>query len=315
MNNPSTMGGLRLASVAGALVALAACLFPFTAPASADDGRIKAVVTIGMIGDLVENIGGDRVEVTALMGPGIDPHLYKATQGDLERLTGADIIFYNGLHLEGKMVDIFARLATKRPCHAVTAGIDTAKLRKPPEFDGQYDPHVWFDVSLWIEAAKKVQAELSALKPELKELFAQNAKPYLASLEQLDKMARESIATIPKSQRLLITAHDAFGYFGRAYEIEVMGLQGISTATEYGLNDVTRLVDVIIERKVPAIFVESSVPKKFVEAIEEGVKAKKGQVKVGGELFSDAMGTAGTPEGTYVGMVTHNVGTIVKALK
>lgn len=283
-------------------------------PANAADKR-KVVVTTGMIADLVRNIAGDEAEVTALMGPGVDPHLYKATHGDLQRLTGADVVFYNGLHLEGKMVDVLEKLSAKQPCFAVASAIPEGELRRPPEFEGLHDPHIWFDVSLWIQAAAKVRDELSKLWPEKKELIEGNAAKHIAALEELHDWVKQEISGVPEAQRVLITAHDAFGYFGRAYGIEVMGLQGISTATEFGLNDLTRLVDVILSRKVKAIFVESSVPQKFVSAVVDGVKAKGGAVSVGGELFSDAMGPEGTPEGTYIGMVTHNVQTITKALK
>lgn len=268
-----------------------------------------------MITDATRVIGGEHVEVIGLMGPGVDPHLYKATQGDLERLSSADLILYNGLHLEGKMADVLVKMATKVPTVRVTESIPESELREPPEFQGQYDPHVWFDVRLWMKVVERIRDALIDHDPEHQEDYRANAAQYLAELRELDAYARERIATIPRDRRVLITAHDAFGYFGRAYDIEVMGLQGISTASEYGAQDLARLVDVIVQRQVKAVFVESSISPKSIEALVRGVEGRGGQVKIGGQLYSDAMGEAGTPEGTYVGMVRHNVNTITEALK
>jgi len=271
--------------------------------------------TIGMITDVAQTIGGEHVEVRGLMGPGVDPHLYKATQGDLEKLTSADLILYNGLHLEGKMADVLVQMAQRVRTVQVTDSIPHELLREPPEFAGQYDPHVWFDVQLWSRAADRIAEALIEADPENGAEYRQNADAYLVQLKELDAYARERIAIIPKEQRVLVTAHDAFGYFGRAYDIEVMGLQGISTAAEYGLQDLTNLVDVIVNRKVKAVFVESSISPKSIEALVRGVEDKGGVVVIGGQLYSDAMGEAGTPDGTYIGMVRHNVDTIVGALK
>lgn len=273
---------------------------------------LKVVATTGMIGDLVQNIGGDQVQLETLMGAGVDPHLYKATQGDLRRLQRADVIFYNGLHLEGKMQDIFDKLARKKPVYAVTEHFDENVLLYR---DGAHDPHVWFDVQLWHQAGEEVLAKLSQNAPEHKALFEKNAATYLAKLTVLDAWVQQQIDTIPQQQRVLITAHDAFGYFGKAYGVEVQGLQGISTASEFGLNDIKQLKDVILQRHIKAVFVESSVPKKFLKSLVAGVTADGHQLKIGGELFSDAMGLSGTREGTYIGMVEHNVNTIVGALK
>ena len=271
--------------------------------------------TIGMIADVAQTIAGDHAEVRGLMGPGVDPHLYKATQGDLKKLTSADLILYNGLHLEGKMVDVLVQLAQRIRTVQVTDSIPHELLREPPEFAGQYDPHVWFDVQLWSRAADRIAEALIEADPENGAEYRQNADAYMEQLKELDAYAREQIATIPKEQRVLVTAHDAFGYFGRAYDIEVMGLQGISTAAEYGLQDVTNLVDVIVNRKIKAVFAESSISPKSIEALVRGVEDKGGVVVIGGQLYSDAMGEAGTPDGTYIGMVRHNVDTIVEALK
>ncbi|MDF2627900.1 MAG: transporter permease protein [Symbiobacteriaceae bacterium] len=276
-------------------------------------GKLKVTVTTGMIADIGRNVGGAHVEVTSLMGSGVDPHLYKASEGDIAKLSAAQMIFYNGLHLEGRMADIFVRMAATKPTVPVAEGIDESLLL---ETSAQTeDPHIWFDVSLWMKATEVVRDRLAEHDAAHKADYVKNAEAYLAQLQELDRYAREQLATVPKAQRVMVTAHDAFSYFGRAYDVEVMGLQGISTAAEYGLNDVQRLVDVLVERKIKAVFVESSVPKRSIEALVEGAKAKGHEVVIGGQLFSDAMGAEGTPEGTYVGMVRHNVDTIVGALK
>ena len=277
--------------------------------------KIRIVATTGMLGDAVENIAGDHADVIALMGPGVDPHLYKATQGDLERLTDADVIFYNGLHLEGKMGEVFEKLGRLKPVIAVGEEIPTDRLRKVPGFQGAYDPHIWFDVDLWKEAVGAISAFLEQYDTAHRRDYQERSNKYLHQLDSLDKAVRESILEIPATQRVLITAHDAFGYFGDAYEIEVRGLQGISTLSEFGLRDVTDLVDHILARKVKAIFVETSVSQKSIEAVVEGCRQRGWDVRIGGSLFSDAMGADGTPEGTYIGMVSANVKTIVDALK
>jgi manganese/zinc/iron transport system substrate-binding protein len=287
------------------------CLGLLSLPVQAQP--LKVLVTTGMIADLVENIGGSSVEVTALMGSGVDPHLYKATQGDVRRLLQADVIFFNGLHLEGKMQDMFDKLQRKQPVFAVSENIPQNHLRHfgPTA----HDPHIWFDVSLWLMAGETVLQKLSAQDPEHQADYQANAQAYFAKLKTLDAWVRAQIMQIPAEQRVLITAHDAFGYFGDAYGMEVRGLQGISTATEFGLRDIKILKDVITERKIKAVFVESSVPKKFIESLVAGVQESGHQLVIGGQLYSDAMGLAGTPEGTYIGMVTANVNTLVSALK
>ncbi|PIR21524.1 MAG: manganese transporter [Deltaproteobacteria bacterium CG11_big_fil_rev_8_21_14_0_20_47_16] len=275
---------------------------------------INIVATTGMIADIAAQVGGNLVHVTGLMGPGVDPHLYKASEGDIHKLSNADIIFYNGLNLEGKMTDIFVKMARKKPTVAVSDAIDPKLLREPPEFAGHYDPHVWFDVSMWSQAVTEVAQALSEYDPAHANTYQSNAKTYISQLDALDRWCREQIAQIPKDQRVLITAHDAFGYFGRAYNIDVVGLQGISTVSEFGLKDIQRIVDLIVERKVKAVFIESSVPKRSIDAVVAGVKANGHDVAIGGTLFSDAMGTPGTPEGHYIGMVRANVTTITNAL-
>lgn len=276
--------------------------------------QVNAVATIGMIADIVQQVGGERVKVTGLMGAGVDPHLYKASEGDVLRLLEADIVFYNGLHLEAAMGDVLERMHGYAETVAVTDGIDRSLLLAPPEFEGAYDPHVWFDVKLWITAVEQVRQALSALDPTHAAIYAANAQRYLAKLEALHQYVRAQVARVPPALRVLITAHDAFNYFGRAYDFEVRGLQGISTASEAGTADVQALANFIAERRIPAIFVESSVPQRTVEAVQAAVQARGFDVKIGGELFSDAMGSGGTPEGTYIGMVRHNIDTIVGAL-
>ena len=278
--------------------------------------QINVVTTVGMITDIVRNVGGERVAVRGLMGPGVDPHLYKPSAGDAIRLGNADIIFYGGLHLEGRMAELFEKIElTGKPAVAVSRDIDPKRLRQPPEFEGKYDPHIWFDVSLWQSATRTVAAALTSLDPNSAALYAANASAYLAKLETLDQYARSQIATIPAAQRVMITAHDAFGYFGQAYGMEVRGLQGISTASEISAADVQGLTEFITSRKIKALFVESSVPESTVRAVQEAVRSRGHEVVIGGELFSDAMGAEGTPEGTYIGMVTFNVDTIVSALR
>ncbi len=296
------------------ILAITACGGEATSE-TADDAPINVVTTIGMIADITENVGGEHVEVTALMGPGIDPHLYKASAGDVNRLQEADIIFYNGLHLEAAMGEVLERMSgADVTTVAVAESIDPDNLQSPPEFAGFYDPHVWFNVAFWMEATTTVQSALSELDPEHADEYAANAQAYLAELEALDAYVAEQAARVPEDKRVLITAHDAFNYFGQAYGFDVRGLQGISTASEASTSDVQELARFIAENEIPAIFVESSVSPRTVEAVQAAVRAQGFDVQIGGELFSDAMGSPDTPEGSYNGMVRHNVDTIVNAL-
>ncbi|MES2766613.1 MAG: zinc ABC transporter substrate-binding protein [Bacteroidota bacterium] len=277
------------------------------------NGKLQIITTTGMIQDIVQNIAGDKATVVALMGSGVDPHLYKATANDLTRLGDADVIFYNGLHLEGKMADVFEKLNKRKPTLAVADGIEEPQFRMLSQT--QHDPHIWFDVKLWAKAAEFASKKLQEIDKPNAELYKANTQKYLLKLDSLDNWVRQEILKIPAEQRVLITAHDAFGYFGRAYGVEVIGLQGISTVSEFGVQDVVKLVDLINQRKIKAIFVESSVPKRSIEAVIMGAKERGGNVSIGGQLYSDAMGAKGTPEGTYIGMVSANVQTIVNALK
>lgn len=276
--------------------------------------QIRVVTTVGMITDIVQIVGGDRLQVKGLMGPGIDPHAYKASEGNVIDLAEADVVFYNGLHLEAKMAEVFEKMGDRITTVAVTSNMDRDLLLTPPEFEGAYDPHVWFDVTLWMEAVKQVEEALSRMDPSHAADYQARAEAYLKELETLHAYAKLQTARVPPEQRVVITAHDAFNYFGRAYGFEVRGLQGISTVTEAGAGDVKALADFIAQRRIPAIFIESSVPVRNVEALQAAVRARGFEVRIGGELFSDAMGDWGTEEGTYIGMVRHNVDTIVGAL-
>lgn len=308
------MNHLRMLSAAVVAVALMVGCSPPPENRAADS-RLRITATTGMIGDVALNIGGELVDVTVLMGPGVDPHLYQATQGDLAKLRSADVILYNGLHLEGRMADVLEKLGSRVHTEAVAEAVPEERLRAPESFAGSFDPHVWFDVSLWRIVAERIRDVLIELRPDARAAFEANAAAYLDTLDELHAYTLTEISSIPETQRVLITAHDAFEYFGRAYGIEVMGLQGISTASEYGLQDLTALVTTIVDRKIKAVFVESSIPRDSIEALVRGAQSKGHEVRIGGELFSDAMGDAGTPEGTYVGMFRHNVDTIVEALR
>ena len=306
----------RLAGVLLLVMALALSACGGGAAAKDVSGRrVKVLATVGMVGDVARQVGGERVEVETLMGPGVDPHLYKPSESDVARIGRADIVFYAGLHLEGKMTDVLERTGKSRPVIAVTERIAPDRLLKPEEFEGAYDPHVWMDVALWAETVGRVRDGLAALDPANAAGYGARADAYLAELTGLDRYVREQIATIPERSRVLITAHDAFNYFGRAYGLEVLGLQGISTETEAGVGDVQRLANVLIEREVKAVFIESSVPRRNIEAVQAAARSRGRDVRVGGELFSDALGDAGTPEGTYVGMIRHNVDTVVAGLR
>lgn len=276
----------------------------------------KVSATIGMVADVIGEIAGDRAEIETLVGPGVDPHLYKPTASDVKAMQTADIVFYSGLMLEGKMSDILVKVARKgKPVYAVTEEIyerhsDSLLIDE----EEHYDPHLWMDVSLWIKAAKVIEQALAELDPEGAEVYAENAEAYISKLEKLDVYAQEVISTVPAAKRHLVTAHDAFGYMSKAYGIEVRGVQGISTESEAGLRDIEDLIDFIVDKEIPAIFVESTVSDKNIRALVEGAKQKGHTVTIGGELFSDAMGPSGTYEGTYIGMIDHNVTTLARAL-
>lgn len=279
-------------------------------PNQPQGGPLKIVCTTTMITDLVTRLAEPSAEVHGLMGPGVDPHLYKASASDVSKLQQANLVFYNGLHLEGKMTEVLEAVGKNKPVVAVTERIPKEKLLFPAAFEGNPDPHVWFDVALWSTAVDPVAEALARADPANAAKYQERARTLHAELAELHAWCGAELAKVPRERRVVVTSHDAFNYFGQAYGYEVVGLQGISTVTEAGLADVTRLVDFIKERKIPAIFVESSVPKEAIERVSEDSGAR-----VGGELFSDAMGSPGTEEGTYPGMIKHNVNLVVKALQ
>jgi manganese/zinc/iron transport system substrate-binding protein len=297
------------------LVILSIGVFAGCSAEENDSGKIQVTTTIGMIADVVKNVGGDHVEVSGLMGPGVDPHLYKASQGDIAKLENADIIFYNGLNLEGKMNDIFVKMARNTPTYAVTEKINKKHLLDDPANPDHVDPHLWFNVELWMSAVEVVRDAMIEQDPANKEDYTKNADAYLKELEDLHEYVKAQVAKVPEESRVLVTAHDAFGYFGDAYGFEVLGLQGLSTDSEYGLKDIKHLVDVLENRNIKAVFIETSISDQSIKALVEGAKKRGHKVTIGGELFSDAMGEDGTEEGTYIGMVKHNIDTIVSALK
>lgn len=289
--------------------------------APAEDGQAAAdkqpyvLATTGMIADLAVNIAGDEFRVESMMAPGIDPHLYKASEGDVRKLADADVVLYNGLNLEGKMGDILKKMSNDKPVIAIAEGLPEEELHESADYPGENDPHIWFNTALWSETIDPVVVALSAQKPESADKFRAQGEQYRSELLELDKWVTSRISEIPPESRVLVTAHDAFGYFGSKYGMEVVGIQGISTISEAGLSDMNRVVDLLVDRKIKAIFVESSVPRRTVEAVQAASRERGHDVVIGGELFSDSMGAPGTEEGTYVGMVRHNVNTIVNALR
>lgn len=310
---PGMSAGAVLTIFSVAWIGAEAWPAPISSPARVE--RHKITATVGMVADIVRQVAGDLADVTNIIGEGVDPHLYKPTRSDVAALMSADVIFYNGLMLEGKMADTLVKIATSgRKVYAVTELIDEKDLLEPASQSGHFDPHVWMDVSAWSKAVEAVARALSEFDPQNAATYRANADRYRQELNGLHAYVTGVIASIPREQRVLITAHDAFNYFGRAYDIEVRGIQGLSTESEAGLQDINRLVDLIVERKVRAVFVETSVADKNVRALVEGAKARGHEVRIGGSLFSDAMGKAGTYEGTYIGMIDHNATTIARAL-
>ena len=301
------------------LIVLPACKPANQPAASTTDSRLYVVATTAMVADVIERIGGEHVRVEVLMGPGTDPHLYKPTPSDMRALQNAQLVVYSGLKLEGKMSESLENLAKSKPVLRYTDAMPRERLLAASgelsKSGSQFDPHVWFDVDLWSTGIEAVRDELQKRDPANAQRFAATAAAYKSILADLNNSVRERIAKIPAETRILVTAHDAFGYFGRAYGIEVAGIQGLSTESEASLSDINRIVDELVARKVPAVFIETSISPKNIEALVQGAKSKGHNVRIGGSLFSDAMGKAGTTEGTYVGMVQHNVTQIVEGLK
>lgn len=336
--NPTTQSGspsllrsiIAIIAILALLVGLTGC--KPSQPVATTSKGLRVVATTAMVGDIVKRVGGEHVQVEVMMGPGTDPHLYKPTPGDLRTLQQAQLIAYSGLKLEGKMIETLeglSRTGSKVMC--ITDGVPREKLlpwieeeasteapataKQSSEEAKHFDPHVWFDVALWEMTVDTVRDALGTVDPSNAGAYAQNAQAYASELTTLDQEVRNAMTAVAKERRLLVTAHDAFGYFGRAYDIEVMGIQGLSTESEASLHDINRIVDELVARKVPAVFIESSINPRNIEALVQGAKAKGHNVRIGGSLFSDAMGDSATPEGTYVGMVRHNVRQITEALK
>lgn len=280
------------------------------------NGKLNVVTTTTLITDLLENIGGDAINVVGLMGSGVDPHLYKASEGDVTKLVAADIVFYGGLHLEGKLVSVFEKMAkTSTKTVAVSDALDEKELLGSEYFASNYDPHIWFNVDFWKQITTYVAEELKKMDAKNAAVYEKNSKLYIEKLNALEASIKLTINQLPVEKRILVTAHDAFSYFGKSYGFQVVGLQGLSTATEAGVQDVQELSKFIIENQVKSIFVESSVPKRTIEALQASVQSTGFNVTIGGTLFSDALGDKGTAEGTYIGMFAYNVTTIVSALK
>jgi manganese/zinc/iron transport system substrate-binding protein len=282
--------------------------------ARAQEPPVEAAVTIGMISDVVQTVGGDCVSVTTLMGPGVDPHLYQASAGDVATLRDADVIFYAGYSLEGQLGAVLERFGERTPTVAVgPASIDPGDLITVQDIYG-IDPHLWMDAALWAQTTDTIAATLAELAPSCADAVVAAAATYRAQLEALDGWIGRAVATVPEGQRILVTAHDAFAYYGRAYGIEVAGIQGISTESEAGVADIRAMAETVAERGVPAVFIESTINPRTVRAVIDAAAERGHAVTVGGELYSDAMGEPGTAGGTYIGMLYENTVTIVEAL-
>ena len=278
------------------------------------DRPIEIVATVGMVADIVREVGGARVAVSQLMGPGVDPHLYRGSRDDVRSILAADMVFYSGLMLEGKLAGMLEKVARKKPVIAITKSLRRDSVLEEEGTAGHSDPHVWMDVLAWSSCVDVVAASLVEFDPANAARFHAAALAYQETLVKLDQYGRDVMSTVPASGRVLITSHDAFHYFGRAYGLEVFGVQGLSTDSEAGLKQINSLVDTIVERKIKAVFVESSVPKKSILAVVDGAGSRGHSVIIGGELFSDAMGPGSTYEGTYVGMLDHNLTIVARSL-
>jgi manganese/zinc/iron transport system substrate-binding protein len=305
----------------GAIAAIPAIGLTYAAlrpPSSstAENEALNVVATTGQVGDLAQNVGGEAVAVTTLMGPGVDPHLFKASESDVIDLIDSDLTLYSGLHLEGNLSEVLEQAGKRKHVAAVGAGVPESDLIQPLDnsFYGNPDPHFWFDPTLWKAAGEEAARAFAIVDPDNAANYHANAEEYGAELLELDEWAAEQFARIPETSRILVTAHDAFGYLGRRYGLDVVGLQGISTATEAGVRDVQNIADLIATNEIRAVFVETSVPRRTIEAVQVAVADRGWTVDIGTSLFSDAMGDAGTVEGTYIGMMRHNVNAIVSGL-
>lgn len=315
-NKVPTLAVVAAVLIFGIVSALLSGCTPAVQKTQGTEGKVNIVATTTMLADLAAEIGGEHVNVVGLMGPGIDPHLYQASAGDVTKMQEADVVVYNGLHLEGKMGEVFQSLSTLgRQIICIEDGIDPACLLEDENNPQVYDPHIWFDVSIWKDAATHVAARLAEIDPQNKADYLANLEIYLTKLNELDEYIKTRIEELPQNQRVLVTAHDAFRYFGSAYGFNVMGLQGISTDAEAGTGDVSRLATFIVQNKIKAVFVESSVPAKNIEALQAAVKAQGFEVEIGGELYSDALGDQASGHNSYILTVRANIDTIVDALK
>ena len=276
--------------------------------------QITVVATTGMIADTARAIGGDHVDVRALMGPGVDPHAYRQTRSDIVAMTRADLVLWHGLYLEAQMEDFFEDLGRRRMVVPVAEAMPRNLLLAHEDYDNRFDPHVWMDPDLWRHVAAEIRDALAEVDPENAAFYLASAESFLTELDTVSAYAREALASVPDDSRVLLTAHDAFNYFGQAYGFEVLGIQGISTESEAGLVRIAELVDLLVARDIRAVFVESSVSDRNIRALIEGAAARGHEVRIGGELFSDAMGEPGSYEGTYIGMIDHNVTIITRSL-
>lgn len=312
---PARSASGSLARVLALALALLTTLTQARASAPQPATPIRVVATTGMIADTVSRVAGELATVAALMKPGVDPHLFKPTRTDITQIMSADLVFYNGLLLEGKMIDALVRAASAgKTVIAVTQEIDESSLLTPDPELGHHDPHVWMDPAAWALTVPVIERELIASLPAHKQEISANAAALAQEIAQLDAYAKSVLETVPPERRVLVTAHDAFNYFGRRYGFEVVGIQGLSTESEAGVRDIENLVNLLVERKIPAVFVESTVSDRNIKALIAGAAARGHTVTIGGELFSDALGPAGAYEGTYLGMIDHNVTTIARAL-
>lgn len=294
--------------------AAAASLPALSAPALSQAAVLNVVATTGMIADTTRVLAGDLAEVTALMGPGVDPHAYRQTRSDIVAMTRADLVLWNGLYLEAQLEAFLVELGAQKPVVAVAEAISEDRLIAHEDYEGRFDPHVWIVPELWAEVADAIAASLSEAAPDHAETFAANLATYRAEIAEMGAYARDALTAVPEQSRVLVTAHDAFGYLGQAYGYEVMGIQGISTESEAGLERIRQMVDMLVARDIRAVFVETSVSDRNIRALIEGAAAQGHEVTIGGELFSDAMGVEGSYEGTWLGMIDHNATTIARAL-
>lgn len=306
-------GAMQRLLAAGLALGMAFALL-LTPAAKGADRQLSVVATTGMIADAVREIGGDRVEVDGLMGPGIDPHSYRQTRSDIVAMTRADLVLWHGLYLEAQMEEFLQRLGKRQTVVAVAEGLDRHRLIGHEDYDDKRDPHVWMDPALWADVVAAVRDAMIEARPDLEATFRERATDYIQRIEQLGQWATQVTSSVPTEARVLLTAHDAFAYFGRAFEFEVIGIQGISTESEAGLRRIRDLVDLLVEREIAAVFVESSVSERNIRALVEGAASRGHEVHIAGTLYSDAMGPPGRYEGTYIGMIDHNVTTIVRAL-